>query len=260
MERYRVRTKNPKLVGLNDHMVSQFVRVLVGANLQTISNILSGREVFAFSIAGDDSAHYYETSFFDIRIRVGVDGVLYNLHLVVVPFFAGRHTAANILHLVVRILDVLCVSWRDKLISDSSDGENTMTGRRGAFVTLLENEATHKILCVWCALHQMDVVTKKVTKAMMDGLFYKTALALSVHLRVQHNLIAAMNGQKCPKDTTRWVAFGTMLKWFLFNRRRLLNYIDEKQPLMRSIRFKSHHCQHGGFFVLQLPHCLSHCR
>ena len=41
MEQYRVRTKNPKLVGLSRHTVSQYVRVLVGANLQSISNILS---------------------------------------------------------------------------------------------------------------------------------------------------------------------------------------------------------------------------
>ena len=39
MEHHRIRTKNPKLVGLNDHMVSQFVRVIVGSNLQTISNV-----------------------------------------------------------------------------------------------------------------------------------------------------------------------------------------------------------------------------
>ena len=68
-------------------------------------------------------------------------------------------------------------------------------------------------------------------------LFYKTAHAFSVHLRVQHNLIAAMNGQTCPrKDTkTRWVEFGTMLKWYLFNRRRLLNYIDEKHSVQEPL-------------------------
>ena len=90
-----------------------------------------------------------------------MNGVLHNLHLVIVPFF-GRHTAANIFALVVKILDVLFLSWRDKLISVSSDGENIMTGRKGGFVTLLEKEATNKILRVWCAPHQMDIVIKKV--------------------------------------------------------------------------------------------------
>ena len=45
MEHHRIRTKNPKLVGLNDHMVSQFVLVLVGANLQTLSRILQASSV-----------------------------------------------------------------------------------------------------------------------------------------------------------------------------------------------------------------------
>jgi hypothetical protein len=55
----------------------------------------------------------------------------------------------------------------------------------------------------------MDIVVNKVTKATMNGLFYKAAhAAFSVHLRAPQNLIAAINGKKCPKDTTRWVAFG----------------------------------------------------
>jgi hypothetical protein len=92
--------------------------------------------------------------------------------------------------------------WRNKLISVSSDDENTMTGRHGGLVTLLEKEATNNILCAWCALHQMDIVIKKVTKAMMDGLFYKIAHVFLVHLHTQLNLIMEMDGAKCPKDTT----------------------------------------------------------
>jgi hypothetical protein len=109
--------------------------------------------------------------------------------------------------------------------------ENTMTHRHGGLVTLLEKEATNNILRVWCALHQMDIVIKKVTKAMMDGLFYKIAHVFSIHLRAQLNLITKMDGAKCPKDTTRWVAFEKMFKWFLHHRCRLLQYIEEKQPI-----------------------------
>jgi hypothetical protein len=145
-----------------------------------ISKILSQPYLFAFSIAGDGSTHY-ESSYFNIRIRVGINGVLHNLHLVIVSFY-GRHIAVNILALIVKILDVLFPMWRDKLISVSSDGENTMIGRHGGLVTLLEKEATNNILRVWCAPHQMDIVIKKVTKAMMDDLFYKIAHDFLVHL------------------------------------------------------------------------------
>jgi hypothetical protein len=104
----------------------------------------------------------------------------------------------------------------------SSDGENTMIGRHGDLVTLLEKEATNNIMCVWCVPHQMDIVIKKVTKAMMDGLFYKIAHVFLVHLRAQLNLIMEMDGAKCPKDTRGWVAFGKMLKLFFHHRCQLL--------------------------------------
>ena len=63
-------------------------------------------------------------------------------------------------------------------------------------MTVLEKEATNKVLQVWCAPHQMDIVVKKVMKAIMNGLFIKTAHAFSVHLCAQQNLIVAMN-EKC---------------------------------------------------------------
>jgi hypothetical protein len=56
------------------------------------------------------------------------------------------------------------------------------------------------------------LVVKPATVGVDDGEFYKAAHAFSVHLRAQHNLIVAMDGAKCPKGTTRWVAFGNMLK------------------------------------------------
>jgi hypothetical protein len=97
--------------------------------------------------------------------------------------FYGRHTAVNILALIVKILDVLFPKWHDKLILVSNDSKNTMTSCNSGLVTLLEKEATNNILRVWCALHQMDIVIKKVMKAMMDGLFYKIAHAFLVYWR-----------------------------------------------------------------------------
>ncbi|CAM6040046.1 unnamed protein product [Sphagnum compactum] len=109
-----------------------------------ISEILSQPHVFTFSIMGDDSTHY-ESSYFDIHIRVGINGVLHNLHLAIVLFY-GCHTAVNILALIVKILDVLFLMWCNKLISVSSDDKNTMTDHHGGLVTLLKKEATNNIL------------------------------------------------------------------------------------------------------------------
>jgi hypothetical protein len=48
IEQHRSMTKNAKLSGLNDHMVSQFVRVLLVVSLQIISNVLTDPAVGRF--------------------------------------------------------------------------------------------------------------------------------------------------------------------------------------------------------------------
>ncbi len=139
---------NARLAGLNDHEVGKMVRVHVGANLQVLSDVLNDDEVWAFSLTSDGTTHF-NTSFFDVRIRTCVRGVLFNIHLVCVSFFE-RHTAVNIFKMICKLLDHLCALWRVKLVSVSTDGENTMTGWFGGFVTLMVKEAVHEVLCVWC--------------------------------------------------------------------------------------------------------------
>jgi hypothetical protein len=151
------------------------------------------------------------------------------LHLVVLPFF-DRHTSVNIVTLISKLLGTLFVSWRDKLSSVSSDGENTMTGRHSGVQTLLSQQATNSILRIVCVPHQCDLFIKKVTKEMDDESFYKTAHAFSVHLRAQANLITEMKS-KCPKDKTRWLAFGMLLNWMLDKSIFLLEHIESKCPV-----------------------------
>jgi hypothetical protein len=85
--------KNSKLASLNDHMVGQFVRVLLAVALQSMSTIMNQKHVWAFSLATDASSHM-GVSLLDQHIRICVEGVLYNLHMVLVPFFE-RHLAVN---------------------------------------------------------------------------------------------------------------------------------------------------------------------
>jgi hypothetical protein len=82
--------KAPKLAGINDHIVRQYVRVRVASSLQKIADLLVHPDIWAFSFAGDDSTHC-GNSFFDMRIRVCVRRVLFNLHLVAIPMF-NRHS------------------------------------------------------------------------------------------------------------------------------------------------------------------------
>jgi hypothetical protein len=56
---------NAKLVGFNDHIVSQYVRVGVAINLQRISDILSSPRVWSFTLAANSSTHRF-VSYFNI--------------------------------------------------------------------------------------------------------------------------------------------------------------------------------------------------
>jgi hypothetical protein len=202
--------------------------VLLAVTLQSMSTIMNQKHVWVFSLAADASSHM-GVSLLDQRIRICVEGVFYNLHMVLVPFFE-RHLAINYVKLIKTMLDTLCPNWRSKLISISSDGENMMTGRHGGVVTLLEKECNNPVLQIWCVPHQLDIVVKNATQDVLDQAFCKVAHAYSVHLRVQQNLITDM-GSKCPKDTTRWVAFGSILHWLLQNYRRLMIHNAAKHPV-----------------------------
>ncbi len=166
--------------------------------------------------------------------------------MVLVPFFE-RHLAVNYVKLIKTMLDTLCPNWRSKLILNSSDGENTMTDRHGGVVSLLEKECNNLVLRIWCVPHQLDIVVKNATQDVLDQAFYKVAHAYSIHLRVQQNLITDM-GSKCPKDTTRWVAFDSILHWLLQNYRWLMIHNVAKRPFRRRwkcgalLRLLFHHC------------------
>ena len=133
VDQHKQTFNNTKLVGLNDNLVSKYVRVGVAINLQRISDVLKSQQVWAFSLAGDGSTHR-SVSYFDIQIRLCANSQLYNLHLMAVPFY-DRHTASNIAAMIQSILDALLPNWQSKIIAFSTDGENTMTGRHSGVVT-----------------------------------------------------------------------------------------------------------------------------
>jgi hypothetical protein len=118
--------KIAKLGDLNDTIVGQYVRILVAHALQVVSNIMASDDVWAFALSFDGSQHR-GTTFFDVRIRVGVNGVLYNLHLIAMPHF-DHHTTANQEAMLVQLFDALFIGWTRKLIGVTTDGKKTNMG------------------------------------------------------------------------------------------------------------------------------------
>ncbi|ETN17945.1 hypothetical protein PPTG_05603 [Phytophthora nicotianae INRA-310] len=232
-------TGNNKLYGMTDTLASTYARYLVAISFQRIGELMANSYMWVFAFASDISTHY-ERSFMDQRLRLAVDGVLVNIHLLAIPVFE-RHTAIVQFNLISTTLDVLYGQWRDKMIGVASDGENTMTGRHAGVVTLLENEATHPILRVWCAAHQMDLVMKAAFAIVDDGNFVKNTKDLIVHLRRQKLLIADM-GTAAKKLTNRWLYMGNALEWILRNHAQLNTHLKVISPL--------HHLHLGGLMLL----------
>jgi len=220
------RLKAAKLLGVTDYLVGQYVRVLVGASLQQIASMLGDGSVWAFSLAADGSTHRGQP-FVDQRVRLCYRGSLLNLHLVALPTFE-RHTSQNLFEMIVKFMDALFPEWRSKLIGVASDGENVMTGRHAGVVTRIAACATHRILRVWCAPHQIDIVVKSTAEDITGGEWVQKVYSLSIFLRAQANLIIGM-GVKCPKKTNRWTHLGRALTFYKTYRRKIVEYIEEQQ-------------------------------
>jgi hypothetical protein len=135
----------------------------------------------------------------------------------------------NIFNLIAKFMDALYSKWRSKLISVSTDSENTMTGRHAGVVTRLVVCAANNVLQIWCTPHQINIVVKVAVEAIDNGVWVKQVYTFSVLLQAQDNLIIEMN-VKCPKKTNRWVHLSRLLNFYISYRRPLLEYTQNKQP------------------------------
>jgi hypothetical protein len=143
------RLKVQSLGGINNHNVGQYVRALVTTNLNKIVDLLPQPLVWVFWVIRDGSTHY-SSSFFDMRICIYVDGILSNLHLVAIPMFEW-HIVENIFNLIAGFLDALngvTMIWHVKLVSVSTDGENTMIGCHSGILIRFEQAAEFSMLCI----------------------------------------------------------------------------------------------------------------
>ena len=98
--------------------ISLYIRTIVAMNYSALSKILS--EQWAFAIAFDGSAHQ-SSPYVDVRIRFYMNGDVHDFHAMMLPL-AGPHTGLNIYSRIAGFLDVICPSWKRKLLGTSADG------------------------------------------------------------------------------------------------------------------------------------------
>jgi hypothetical protein len=212
--------------GCTEGKCAMYTRVICAVNLQKISEILS--KCWAFAIALDVGSKQ-GTSYLDFRVRFYYDGLIHNFHVLAIPLY-DRKTAAIIKNCICTAMDVICADWRARLIAVSTDGERTMTGRISGVATLFQQEATHWITRIWCALHQFDLVAQKEYQLLHEDKFFGILIALVSYLRRQFNLISEMKAT-CPKFmSTRWLSMKKLTSFLEKYRVRICEYLVEKNP------------------------------
>jgi hypothetical protein len=191
---------------ITDMVVANYVRIVCAINLQRLMAILNqNASIWAFSLANDASTHY-GSSYLDNRIRFHLHGKLYDIHAIAIPMFE-RHTGLNMYRLVTKFLDIVCPSWRNKLLGLAADGASVMTGEFKGVITRLEKDIPHKVYRIWCGLHQLDLVMKHGFEGIMEGTFVTMLSKFVSQCREQLKMQAIMECV-CPNLTTRWVVMG----------------------------------------------------
>ncbi|RHY20099.1 hypothetical protein DYB32_010111 [Aphanomyces invadans] len=201
-----------KLGGINDTLVGRYVHVIVGHSLQALDTIIAYDDVWALVLSFDGSTHR-GTCFKDICVRVGVMGVLYNLHLIAMPHF-DRRTAQNQETKIDKLLNALFVGWIRKLIGVTTDREKTNMGHRNGVQVRMVRYAQYRVIHLY--VDKIDC-----------GAWVKKTYEVTVYLRRQSNLITEM-GVTSPKKTNRWIALGSVLKFDIAHEPRITTFFAER--------------------------------
>ena len=174
------------------------IQIVMAFSLHSIKDLLA--KSWCYSVAFDGST-YQHTSYLDIKMRVYYQGDIKNIHVIALPMF-DRHTGDYMYKLFSNLFDILDTLWKSKLVGITTDGAPNMTGSHQGVVTRIQNEALPEgFYCIWCSLHQLDIVVQTcVTKYFNDD-FYSGLTGLIAYLRCQQNLIQRMK-TKCPKWQT----------------------------------------------------------
>ena len=191
------RTEMASIGSANQGKVADYIRMVCALNLQKLSDALA--TTWTFSLAMDMSTHV-STSYLDIRIRLLICGAIQNFHLIAIPMFCS-HTGEEIFNHAAKVLDVICPSWRNLIVSISTDGERKMTGLVRGVTTRFEQVSKPGFFRLWCGLH---IALQKFYKSIMDERFYGYLTGLIGYLRRQQNLIKEMKTQVKTVADTRW--------------------------------------------------------
>ena len=215
------------LTGCSEGICATYARIICTCSYQVIFEIL--RDCWGYLIALD-VGHAQGTLYLDLQVRFCTKhGKLANVHIIAIPLFVNKTAETQFKH-CAKVLDVIDPMWRSRLVTVSTDRECTMMGRVFGVQTLFEAAADHKILRVWCGLHQFNLVAQREYVALSDDMFVSTLTGLIAYLRRQQNLQTEMK-TTCPKFvSTQWLSMKRVTAWLKKHRVRVVEYLNAKKP------------------------------
>jgi hypothetical protein len=107
---------------------------------------------WAFAIALD-GGNKTSVPNLDIPLCFVLGHELFNAHLIACPMYES-HTGDNIFDLMSKILDILCLDWKDKDAGVTTDEASNMTGYHIGMVTQIQLVAKPGFYFIWCTAHQ----------------------------------------------------------------------------------------------------------
>ena len=169
------------------------MRIACTINLHKVYKLLE--EARTFSVALDISTHMI-TLYLNIRICMHLNrhGIV-NVHFLALRLYES-HTAAVIFDTVAKDIDVLCLLWKDIIISVLIDGKREMTGRISGVATRFQNAANTDFIHIWCGAHQLDIVLQSAYSKLGDEEFYTQFTDLISYLQRQQNLCLQYNRRR----------------------------------------------------------------
>jgi hypothetical protein len=182
--------------------------------LQTISEILDNSYGFFIAI---DGAGWKRHKHVGIRFRFYIGQDLHSVfggHLCISSTPSTKTATAHVFDSIVELFDLIDVDWKDKLVGVTTDGARDMIGVYNGLQTRFKNVATHKLICIWCGCHQLDLeLSHRYTDPVfaVGGVLWTTILDDFVTLlRKRARIFKGV----CPsRANTRWYRVSRTTRW-----------------------------------------------
>jgi hypothetical protein len=137
--------------------VSDLARQIGGIYLVSLSSLLRAADGYAVARDGRDDGTGIK--FFDVRVRVLVDGIIANLHVCVLPETVSA-TGESMFEMLDSFMLALDLNWRTSAVGSSTGGASDMTGWCAGLASRVVDGVSSTCYRVWCMAHQFSLVVK----------------------------------------------------------------------------------------------------